>query len=144
MAGGLNTGRGFTTGREKVSDLGSRSSPLTIRAAFRANVWHLCCVERATVDCWIGVVTEVDRRIVRVAGRLSAAQVPELFTACAVGGPVEIDLSDLVSADVAGIEALQRVRGQGATIVGTPGYIQLKLDSAGGGPHSAPPRPGRR
>ena len=39
------------------------------------------------VDCWIGVVTEVDRRVVRLAGRLSVAQVPELLTACAAGGP---------------------------------------------------------
>lgn len=96
------------------------------------------------MECWIGVVTEVDRRVVRVAGRLSAAQVPELLTACAVGSPLEVDLTDLVSADVAGIEALQRVRGQGATLVGTPGYIQLKLDSAAGGPAAAPPRPGGR
>jgi hypothetical protein len=96
------------------------------------------------VDCWIGVVTEVDRRVVRLAGRLSVAQVPELLTACAEGGPLELDLSDLVSADVAGIEALRRVRARGATLVGTPGYIQLKLDSAAGGPTTAPPPEGRR
>jgi hypothetical protein len=81
------------------------------------------------VDCWIGVVTEADRRVVRLAGRLSIAQVPEFLTACGEGGSVELDLTDLVSADAAGIEALQRVRRKGATLVGTPGYIQLKLDS---------------
>jgi hypothetical protein len=81
------------------------------------------------VDCWIGVVTEADRRVVRLAGRLSVAQVPELLMACSEGGPVELDLTDLVSADAAGIEALRRVRRKGATFVGTPGYIQLKLDS---------------
>jgi hypothetical protein len=85
------------------------------------------------VDCWIGVVNERDRRVVRLAGRLTVAQVPELLAACAEG-PLELDLKDLVSADIAGIEALQRVRGGGATLVGTPRYIQLKLDSPTGGP----------
>ena len=69
------------------------------------------------------------RRVVRVAGRLSVAHVAG--TAHRLrrrSGALEIDLTDLVSADVAGIEALQRVRAKGATLVGTPGYIQLKLD----------------
>ena len=98
----------------------------------------------ARVDCWIGVVTERARRVVRVAGRLSVAQVPELLRACSDEGPLELDLSDLVSADMAGIEALQRVRGGGATLVGTPGYIQLKLDSGRGGPTLVQPPKGRR
>jgi hypothetical protein len=89
--------------------------------------------EEDAVDCWIGVITEVDRRVVRLAGRLSAAQVPELLTACAESGAVELDLTDLVSADGAGITALQRLRAQGAALVGTAGYIQLKLDSPSGG-----------
>ncbi len=88
------------------------------------------------MDCWIGVVTEAGRRIVRLAGRLSVAQVPELLIACAADRPLDIDLTDLVSADAAGIEALQRVRRAGATFVGTPGYIQLKLDSEISGPRS--------
>jgi hypothetical protein len=89
------------------------------------------------VDCWIGVVTEVDRRIVRLAGRLSSAHVPELLAACAVH-LVELDLTDLVSADAAGIDALQRIRSKGATLVGTPGYIQLKLDTGPGQPRGLP------
>jgi hypothetical protein len=96
------------------------------------------------VDCWIGIVTEGDRRIVRLAGRLSAAQVPELLTSCATSGALDLALSDLVSADPADIEALQRVRGQGATLVGTPGYIQLKLDSPAAGPIIVPPPRGGR
>ena len=100
--------------------------------------------EEDAVDCWIGVITENDRRVVRLAGRLSVAQVPELLTACSERGTLEVDLTDLVSADMAGIEALQRVRAKGATLVGTPGYIQLKLDSAGGGPTAGPTSQGRR
>jgi hypothetical protein len=81
------------------------------------------------VDCWIGVVQEVDRRVVRLAGQLSGAQVPELLEACAQSGRLDLDLSDLVSTDIAGIDALKRVRAAGATLIGVPGYIQLKLDS---------------
>jgi hypothetical protein len=90
------------------------------------------------VDCWIGVVQETDRRLVRLAGRLSVAQVPELLGACAESLPVQLDLTDLVSADAAGIEALQRLRGKGATLYGAPGYIQLKLDSPARHEASAP------
>ena len=83
------------------------------------------------VECWIGVVRESDRRVVRLAGRLSVAQVPELLGACAEPSPlpIELDLTELVSADPAGIEALQGLRGRGATLVGAPGYLQLKLDT---------------
>ena len=81
------------------------------------------------MECWIGVITEVDRRVVRVAGRLGLAHVPELLSACDGAGALELNLTDLSSADNAGIEALQRVRRKGATLVGTPGYIQLKIDS---------------
>jgi len=81
------------------------------------------------VDCWIGVVQEADRRIVRLAGRLGVAQVPELLRACGAPDNLQLDLTDLVSADVAGLEALQRARARGALLIGVPGYIQLKLDT---------------
>ena len=100
---------------------------------------------RHGVDCWIGVVQLHDRRLVRLAGRLSVEQVPELMGACAETFPLQIDLSDLVSADAAGIEALQRLRSQGATLLGAPGYLQLKLDSTttGDAPAKEPPKGGR-
>ena len=81
------------------------------------------------VECWIGVTTEGGRRIVRVAGRLKVAHVPELLAACADSPVLELDLSDLIAADMAGIEALRRMRTNGATLVGTPGYIDLKIAS---------------
>ena len=81
------------------------------------------------VDCWIGVAQEAQRRTVRLAGRLTIGHVPELLRACAESGAVEIDLTDLVSADLAGVEALRRVRAGGATLVGATGYIKLKLDT---------------
>ena len=91
------------------------------------------------VECWIGIAQESDRRVVKLAGRLSVAQVPELLNACSL--PLELDLSDLVSADSSGIEALQRLRSMGATLVHVPGYLQLKLDSPSGGLAPVPDRP---
>jgi ABC-type transporter Mla MlaB component len=95
------------------------------------------------VDCWIGVVQKNDRRLVQLAGRLSVAQVPELLRACAETVPTEIELTDLVSADAAGIEALQRLRDEGATLIGAPGYLQLKIDTPAANA-SAPPEADKR
>ena len=81
------------------------------------------------MDCWIGVVDEGDQRRVRLAGRLSATQVPELLEACASAGQLELDLSELVSADPAGVDVLCGLRSRGARLLGAPGYIQLKIDS---------------
>jgi ubiquinone/menaquinone biosynthesis C-methylase UbiE len=50
------------------------------------------------VDCWIGVVQERDGRLVRLAGRLSVAQVPELLNACAEAIPLHDRSVDLISA----------------------------------------------
>lgn len=82
------------------------------------------------MECWIEVAQEAGGRLVRLAGRLSRAHVPDLLHVCAPGqGTVRLDLTDLLSADAVGIEALQRVRETGADLLGVPQYIQLKLDS---------------
>ena len=81
------------------------------------------------MDCWIGVVQESDRRIVRLAGRLGEEQVPDLLEVCAAPG-VQLDLSDLVSADAAGMDALRRMRARGASLVSVPAYIQMTLQSS--------------
>jgi len=80
------------------------------------------------VECWIGVTRESGRRIVRLAGRLSAGQVPELLRACATDVTITVDLTDLRSVDVSGVDALKRIRDHGATLTGATGYIQLKLE----------------
>ena len=67
--------------------------------------------------------------MVRIAGTLTYAQVPELLKACANCGSLVLDLKDLLNADVAGIDTIRRFRSTGAGLVGTSGYIQLKLDS---------------
>ena len=64
-----------------------------------------------------------------LAGRLSIAQVPELLATCKLVVPEEIDLGELISADVDGIDALRQLRRRGVLLIGASGYMQLKLDS---------------
>ena len=48
--------------------------------------------------------------VVRIEGRLNAATVPDLLATCrAVGSPLRLDLSGLMSADADGAEALHRL-----------------------------------
>lgn len=81
------------------------------------------------LDCWIGLVEGRERPVVRLAGRLSVAQVSELLRMWADVAPAELDLTDLVSADSGGIEALRRIRDAGTSLVGAPGYIRMRIDS---------------
>lgn len=82
------------------------------------------------MDCRIQVGQEGDLCIVRVAGRLEDAQVPDLLAACyEAEGAVLVDMTDVVSVDTIAVEALRRVRDAGARLVGVPKYIQLKLDT---------------
>ena len=61
--------------------------------------------------------------------RLCDVQVPELRRACEDRSALVLDLTDLLGVDAAGIEAIRRIRRSGAVLVGTHGYIQLKLDT---------------
>ena len=122
----------FRTPTVQVSHL-----PQLLPLAGPASLRRQSCERVRIVDCWIGVVQKDDRRVVRLAGRLGEAQVPELLASCGCPGPLELDLSDLVSADAAGFDALHRVQARGAVFVGVPGYIRLQLES-----HSRT-RPGR-
>ena len=83
------------------------------------------------MECWIDVTDETDRCIVRLAGRLGAAQVPDLSLVCRNNSRSRLllDLSDLLNADPIGIETLRRLRREGATLIGVSEYLRLKLDS---------------
>jgi hypothetical protein len=73
------------------------------------------------MECLISVVQSDGPRLVRVAGRLSEAQVPDLLCVSAPeAGLVQIDLEELMSADGVGLEALHRLRTSGARIVNAP------------------------
>jgi hypothetical protein len=77
------------------------------------------------VDCRIQVVQEQQLCTVRLAGRLNEVQVYELFSVCArAAGQVQIDLTDLLSADAVGLDALRRLRVDGAELVGVAQYLR--------------------
>ena len=80
------------------------------------------------MDCRIDVVQRSDGCTVHLAGRLNAPWVPELRGVCAdAAGRLLIDLTDLLSADAVGLDALRRLRGGGAQLVGVPHYLQQWL-----------------
>ena len=80
------------------------------------------------MECRIQVVPQPDICLVYLAGRLNAAQVPELRQVCAdVTGRIRVDLSDLLSADAVGIDALRRLRRDGAELVGVARYLRRWL-----------------
>jgi hypothetical protein len=87
------------------------------------------------VQCRIHIRREQDHLVVRLAGRLAEAQVPDLLEACAgsrdTREPTIVELDELVSADPVGMDALLRVERQGARLVGLPEYIRLKLNVLG-------------
>jgi hypothetical protein len=92
--------------------------------------WPASCDLANEMECLISVVQPSGPRIIRVAGRLTEAHVPDLLPLCAAtGGPVRIDLAELVSADGVGLETLRRLRTAGAAIVNAPRFIQLTLDT---------------
>lgn len=77
------------------------------------------------VECRIEVQQRPDGCTIQLAGRLNAARVHELRSACAGAcGPLRIDLTDLLSADAVGLDALQRLRSAGAEIVGVAQYLR--------------------
>ena len=81
------------------------------------------------VPCRVESRRQNDRVVIRLAGRLSQAQVPDLLDACATAGtPPRIELDDLISADAVGIDALSRLELLGAELIGLPQYLRLKLD----------------
>lgn len=105
---------------------------LTATTAERPEEWLDSCDVSADVECWIDHADESTRRVVRIAGRLASAQVPDLLRVCASGERRELvlDLSDLLNADPVGLEALRRLQREGATFVKVSQYIRLKLDAA--------------
>ncbi len=81
------------------------------------------------MQCRIELWTKGKRRMVHLAGRLREPQVPEFLLACAhAPASLTVDLTDLLSADVAGLDALSTIEAQGARLVGTPEYLRRKLD----------------
>ena len=77
------------------------------------------------MECRIQVERHADGCTIQLAGRLNAAQVHELQSVCAEAtGRLRIDLTDLLSADPVGLDALRRLRIAGAEIVGAAKYLR--------------------
>ena len=80
--------------------------------------------------CRIQFRRDNNRAVVRLAGRLSAEQVPDLLEACGqTDEPPIIELDELVSADAVGIDALHRIERKRAELVGLPEYLRLTLET---------------
>ena len=68
-------------------------------------------------------------RVVRLEGWLAGEAVAELERVVSGGsGPLRLDLSELRSADTAGLDALRTLRAAGASLVGASPYIRLLLE----------------
>jgi hypothetical protein len=82
------------------------------------------------VLCRIEVRHDNQREVVHLAGHLSEAQVPDLLAICArAPQPPVLELDELMSADVVGIDALLRVEQQGAQLVGLLEYMRFELEA---------------
>jgi anti-anti-sigma regulatory factor len=91
------------------------------------------------VDCRIEVVRGSAGVVVHLAGRLRHAQVPDLIETCVRAGvPLSVDLSELISADAVGLDALVRIREMGAELAAVPTYLHLKIESL---TQERPPKP---
>lgn len=75
--------------------------------------------------------------VVRADGRLSRQGVAELERVVRMtSGPVTLDLTNLLSADDAGVAALRGFSGRGVPLVGVSPYMSLLLETE----HPRPPR----
>ncbi len=80
------------------------------------------------MHCRIDIERVAGDLVIRLAGRLSEAEVPELLRACGSKQPTILHLDELVSTDAVGIDALMRIERGGWRLVGLPQYVRLKMD----------------
>ncbi|MBC8868754.1 MAG: hypothetical protein H8E44_05025 [Planctomycetes bacterium] len=79
----------------------------------------------------VRIIRRIDgeQTILRIAGRLQSVDLSILAEEIrTVAGPLLLDLSELVSADKAGIEKLCELAGGRAELRGASGYVQMLLD----------------
>ena len=73
--------------------------------------------------------SEEQRTVLKIDGRLKSVDVSELDKETqSVEGPLTLDLSELMSADKAGIERLRELQAEGAELRGASRYVQMLLD----------------
>jgi len=81
------------------------------------------------MPCRIDARRNEQRLVLHLAGDLTEEYVPAFLEECASeGARLVIELDELLSADVVGLDALRRVEERGALLVALPFYLRLKLD----------------
>ncbi len=90
-------------------------------------LWHSVCTMPGMTfritKTTAGTVTAL-----RIDGQLKGEGVAELEEACAsVDGPVDLDLSQLITADAEGVRALKNVLSSGARLVAASLFVELLL-----------------
>jgi len=80
------------------------------------------------------VVDDGGRITLRLAGRLDLEQSSELLHLYdETHGAMRLDLTDLMSADAAGLDTLRTLRSRGAGLVGLTPYLGLQLEAGSSG-----------
>ena len=99
---------------------------LALSASHEADARKATC--HLIVTLYIGCDSDLGTRVIRLEGWLEGESVAELERVIDGGsGPLRLDLTELRSADPAGLDALRVLRATGASIVGAPPYIRLLL-----------------
>ena len=86
---------------------------------------------------WARVLCRIETRrtnstlVVRLVGRLGEAHVPDLLAACGDATNPIVEVDELDSADVVGLDALLRIERRGARLVGLSQHLRLKLEALG-------------
>ena len=85
------------------------------------------------VEVRIDVTSEGPQTVVFIAGRLAGDPIVQLREVCdPIAGAFALDLSDLLSADDAGINAIRTLGEKGAVVRGASPFIQMLLDEGRG------------
>jgi anti-anti-sigma regulatory factor len=80
---------------------------------------------KAEIDVYAGF------RVVRLAGRLQREHADALMRLCEdAPPPLRLDLTDLVSADPAGLQTLLLIQERGARLESASPYVALQLEGA--------------
>lgn len=75
------------------------------------------------------VIDREGHRLVRLAGWLQRQHLAELLSACeASPPPLRIDLTDLLSVDASGLDALLSMRRRGVELEGASPYLTLQME----------------
>jgi hypothetical protein len=103
--------------------------------------------ECALVTLRMALGEESGIQVIRLAGWLEGEAVAELErVASGCADPIRIDLTELRSADPAGLTVLRALQGRGGRLVGASPYIRLLLgtETSAPPPSGGPERKGRK